>query len=170
MKITGDAAAPAARRGWRAFALDVRPDCDNQMRLEFVSRPANVEFARAAVASFAAQLPFTLDELEEIRIAVSEAVTNAVVHGYENGPGVIAVEARLRGGRLELEVTDTGRGIQDVAWAMQPTHTTDPGERMGLGLVFIAQFMEDVGVESLPGRGTRVRMAKSPGTGSTPPQ
>lgn len=145
------------------MALDLKPGYKNQMHLQFPSRAENVAFARAVVASFAAQLDFTLDEIEEIRVAVSEAVTNSVIHAYQGEIGIITLDAALRDDRLELVVTDHGRGIADVAWALLPGNTTEPEERMGLGLAFVTQYMEGVRVESAPGQGTRVFMAKSPG-------
>lgn len=143
--------------------MDLKPGYKNQMHLEFPSRAENVAFARAVVASFAAQLDFTLDEIEEIRVAVSEAVTNSVIHGYKSEIGIVTLDAALCDDRLELVVADSGRGIADVAWALLPANTTAPEERMGLGLVFVTQYMEGVRIESAPGRGTRVFMAKSPG-------
>ena len=115
-----------------------------------------------AVASFAAQLPFTWAELEEIKVAVSEAVTNAVVHAYPGGPGPVRVRVRLEEGALVAEVEDEGVGIADVEQARQTSFTTDP-ERMGLGFTFMDSFMDGVEVWSEPGRGTRVTLVKRPG-------
>lgn len=137
---------------------------DNYLFLEFPSLPANVGVARVAVASFAAQLEFTWAEIEEVRVAVSEAVTNAVVHAYPGRTGPVRVRARLQEGGLVVEVEDEGVGIADVAQARQTSFTTDP-ERMGLGFTFMESFMDAVEVWSEPGRGTRVSLTKRPGKG-----
>lgn len=140
----------------------------NYMLLELLSLPANVGVARVAVASFAAQLDFTWAELEELKVAVSEAVTNAVAHAYRDQPGPVRVRVELKGGSLALEVEDEGVGIPDVAQARQASFTTDP-ERMGLGFTFMESFMDEVEVWSEPGKGTRVRMVKRPGPKTTAP-
>lgn len=132
------------------------------MTLIFPSKPENVAFARAVVAMFASQLDFTIDEIDEIKVAVSEAVSNAIIHGYEDKPGEVRVEAILSNGRIEVTVNDSGKGIADVAWATEPTHTTRPDERMGLGLVFIREYMDEMRVDSAPNRGTTVHMTKTP--------
>jgi len=131
----------------------------NRMRLELLSLPENVGIARLAVASFASQLDFTLGDLEEIKVAVSEAVSNAVIHGYGKELGQIVVTGVYEGDRLSISVEDAGRGIADIELARQPSYTTDP-ERMGLGFVFIESFMDEVKIESEPGRGTKVMMVK----------
>ncbi len=135
---------------------------DNRMTLSFVSKPENVAFARAVVAMFASQLDFTIDEIDEIKVAVSEAVSNAIIHGYEDQPGEVRVEAILSNGRIEVIVHDSGKGIADVAWATEPTHTSRPDERMGLGLVFIREYMDEMRVDSAPNQGTTVHMTKAP--------
>ncbi|EKP93860.1 anti-sigma F factor [Thermaerobacter subterraneus DSM 13965] len=131
------------------------------LELRLSSQAENVGVARVAVAAFAAQLPFTLSELEEIKVAVSEAVTNAVVHGYGHDHGVVTVRAGHDGRRLWVEVADSGRGIADIEQARQPAFSTDP-ERMGMGFAFMEAFMDQVDVESVPGAGTTVRMYKRP--------
>lgn len=131
------------------------------LELQLPSVPENVGIARVAVAALAGQLPFTLSELEEIKVAVSEAVTNAVVHGYGHPHGVVTIRAEHDGVRLLVEIADTGRGIADVEQARQPAFSTDP-ERMGMGFAFMEAFMDRVEVESAPGRGTVVRMFKRP--------
>ncbi len=133
----------------------------NRMRLELASRAENVGVARVAVAAFAGPLGFTLAELEEIKVAVSEAVSNAVLHGYPEGEGTVRIEAEAAEGALELVVEDQGRGIEDVAQARRPAFSTDPA-RMGLGFVFMESFSDSLEVSSSPGRGTRVRMRKRP--------
>ncbi|MGB9803504.1 anti-sigma F factor [Desulfofundulus sp.] len=133
----------------------------NQLKMEFLSLPENVAFARVAVAAFASQLDFTLNDLEEIKVAVSEAVANAIVHGYENSPtGIIRVFVTLRETGVEIKVEDGGKGIADVKKALEPAYSTDP-ERMGLGFVFMQSFMDRLHVDSGPSRGTRVTMVKN---------
>ncbi len=131
----------------------------NKMRLEVWSRPENVAMARVAVATFAAEVDLNVNDLEEIKVAVSEAVANAVVHAYEGNAGVVTVTALLYPDRLEVTVEDAGKGIPDLERALAPGETSDP-ERLGLGFLFIRSFMDDVEVTSAPGRGTRVRMVK----------
>ncbi|HHZ20210.1 MAG TPA: anti-sigma F factor [Firmicutes bacterium] len=133
----------------------------NFVRLEFPSFPANVGLARIAIATFATQLEFTLGELEEIRVAVSEAVSNCVIHAYPDSPGQVELEAVIEDGCLEIGITDYGKGIDDIALARTPAFSTDP-ERMGLGLVFMESFMDSLEVQSEPGKGTRIRMRKKP--------
>lgn len=138
----------------------------NHMKLEILSIPANISFARATVAAFASQIDFTLSDLEEVKVAVSEAVSNSIIHGYRNTPDrFIRVHARLTVNTLELSIEDDGRGIEDIAKALQPAFTTDP-ERLGLGFVFMQSFMENLQVDSLPGRGTLVRMTKRVSAGA----
>ena len=134
----------------------------NQMKLEFLSVPENEGFARVAVSAFAVQLDPTLDVLADIKTAVSEAVTNAIVHGYADGPGIVTVSAALRDdGILDIAVADQGRGIPDISQAMQPFFTTQPEkERSGMGFSVMQTFMDRVTVESCPGEGTTVRMQK----------
>lgn len=115
--------------------------------------------ARVAVAAFASQMPFTLPEIEEIKVAVSETVSNAVVHAYQDGPGPVRVAASRRGDLLEVVVADSGRGIADVDQARQPAFSTAP-DRMVLGFAFMEAFRDGLEVTSAPGRGTRVRMWK----------
>lgn len=147
-----------------------RSNSDQCVKIEFQSMTENVAFARAVVAVFASRLEFTLDEIDEIKVAVSEAVSNAVVHGYRGTSGVVRLFLDVQEGALVVTVEDEGCGIKDVEWASQPAHTTEPDERMGLGLVFMNEYMNDVEVESMPGRGTRVRMVKSPLQAGRPPQ
>ncbi len=132
----------------------------NKMRVEFTSLPANVGLARVAAAAFASQLDFTLNELEEIKVAVSEAVTNAIVHGYENrADRTVALTVEIRKDTLKIVVEDTGKGIEDIEKALQPAYSSDP-ERMGLGFSFMQSFSENLQVESGPGAGTRVTMTR----------
>ena len=135
----------------------------NEMKLEFMGIPENEGFARVAVSAFAVQLDPTLDVLADIKTAVSEAVTNAIVHGYADATGgTVTVAAALRDdGVLEVAVTDQGKGIDDIGRAMQPFFTTQPEkERSGMGFSVMQTFMDKVTVESKPGEGTTVRMQK----------
>jgi len=134
-------------------------DYRNRLVLEILSLPENVGLARVAVASFAAQLEFSWGEIEEIKVATSEAVSNAVIHAYPEGTGTIRITATLRDRELEMVVEDEGGGIEDVAKAREPSFSTQP-DRMGLGFVFMDSFMDLLEVESAVGRGTRVRMVK----------
>lgn len=133
----------------------------NTVKMEFPSRPENVAFARTAVAMFAAQLDFTLEDIDEIKIATSEAVSNAVIHGYRDGEGIITVTASISPDGLEVIVSDRGRGIPDIEQAMEPAFTTEPDKRMGLGFVFMKEYMDFVEVKSTVGVGTEVIMRKS---------
>jgi len=130
--------------------------------MDFPSLPENVGFARSATAMFASRLDFTLDELDDIRMAVSEAVTNAVVHAYRGDTGIIRLTAEVVDGELVITVEDRGKGIPDVEWAKQPANTTAPDEHLGLGLHFIGVCMDHYDIETRVGEGTRIRMVKRP--------
>jgi len=133
----------------------------NYMKLEIPSKSQNEAFARIVVAAFAAQADPTIDEISDVKTAVSEAVTNVVIHGYENGPGTIVVSATLEGNRLEVTITDYGVGIADLEQAMTPLYTSKPElDRSGLGFTIMQNFMDEVRVESEPGKGTTVKMVK----------
>lgn len=132
----------------------------NRVKMVFPSKSENVGIARIVAAAFAAQVDLTLSDLEEIKVAVSEAVSNAVIHGYSGSAGDIEFEMILESGSLEFVIADYGRGIADIAQARQPSYSTDP-ERMGLGFVFMESFMDKLVVESQVGRGTTVRMVKN---------
>lgn len=137
-----------------------------KMTLTIESHSRNEAFARAVVAAFAARLDPTLEEMEDIRTAVSEAVTNAVVHGYRDQEGEIRLEAEIQGRTLRLVIQDWGVGIADVKKAMEPMFTTCPqGERSGMGFSFMEAFMDRLEVTSTPGEGTRVWMEKRIGAG-----
>lgn len=138
----------------------------NEMNLEFDSRSANEAFARVTVASFMTQLNPTLEEVSDVKTAVSEAVTNAIIHGYENHVNKVRIYAGIEGRTLHLEISDRGVGIPDVKKAMEPLYTTRPElERSGMGFSFMEAFMDEVQVESEPGKGTIVRMKKIIGRG-----
>ena len=133
----------------------------NEMKLTILSRSANESFARVAVSAFAAQTDPTIDELTDIKTAVSEAVTNCIVHGYAEQIGRIYIEARLyEGGRLCVKIRDKGCGIADIKQAMEPLYTTGGEERGGLGFTVMESFMDKVKVRSKPGQGTTVVMEK----------
>ena len=134
---------------------------DNYIKLEFPARAVNEGFARAAVAAFVSQLDPTLTELGDLKTAVSEAVTNAVVHAYPDSLGVIQLRARiLPGGELELVVKDKGVGIPDVERARTPLYTTGGEDRSGMGFTLMEGFMDKLRVRSAPGRGTTVTMRR----------
>ena len=138
----------------------------NEMKLEFDSRSANEAFARVTVASFMTQLNPTLEEVSDVKTAVSEAVTNAIIHGYENHVNKVQIYAGIEGRTLHLENSDRGVGIPDVKKAMEPLYTTRPElERSGMGFSFMEAFMDEVQVESELGKGTIVRMKKIIGRG-----
>ena len=134
---------------------------NNEVTLLFPSRSANEGFARAAAACFAAQMDPTLNELEDIKTAVSEAVTNAIVHAYPEAIGQVQVKLRIcQDNVLEISVRDHGRGIPDVEKARQPMFTTGGEERSGMGFTIMESFMDRLTVRSTPGRGTTVTMRK----------
>ncbi|MDY3031568.1 MAG: anti-sigma F factor [Clostridia bacterium] len=133
----------------------------NRMKLEFLSCSGNERFARSVAAAFILELDPTLEELSEIRTAVSEAVTNAVVHGYGGKEGIITLEGRLEGNEVEFIVSDSGAGIEDIKKAREPLFTGKPeDERSGIGFTIMESFMDSLEVESAPGKGTRVIMRR----------
>jgi len=133
----------------------------NYMKLEFLSKSSNESFARVVVAAFASQLDPTLEELSDIKTAVSEAVTNAIIHGYEYGEGIIIVEAKIIDNEIEILVEDKGMGIADIKQAMEPFYKSKPNlERSGMGFTVMETFMDSLEIESKKGEGTKVRMRK----------
>ena len=133
----------------------------NEMTIIFDSRPTNEALARVAVASFCTQLNPTLEEVSDLKTAVSEAVTNCIIHGYEGEVHKIQVYCRLSGQELTVDVIDHGVGIADIQKAMEPMFTTKPDkDRSGMGFTFMEAFMDEVLVESEVGRGTTVHMKK----------
>lgn len=133
----------------------------NYIKLEFPSRSANESFARTAAAAFAARLDPTMEELEDIKTAVSEAVTNAIVHAYPDSIGKISMRLRiLDKERLEISVRDWGKGIEDIKQAMTPLYTTGGDERSGMGFTIMDSFMDTLRVRSVPGKGTTVVMIR----------
>ena len=134
---------------------------ENYVTLEFLSRSSNEGFARVAAAGFAAQLDPTLDELGDIKTAVSEAVTNAIVHGYPDQLGKIVVKLKLlENNTLEITVRDWGKGIEDIQQARQPLFTTGGEERSGMGFTIMESFMDSLAVRSKNGKGTVVTMKR----------
>ena len=136
----------------------------NKVHLEFDSKSVNERFARVTVAAFATQLNPIMEEISDIKTAVSEAVTNAIVHGYEGKEGTIYMDVEISGNKLSLRIHDDGVGIADVEKAMEPLFTTRPQEeRAGMGFMFMEAFMDELLVESEVGKGTTVRMRKKIG-------
>jgi stage II sporulation protein AB (anti-sigma F factor) len=134
----------------------------NKMNLEFSALSQNESFARVTVAAFIAQLDPTMDELTEVKTVVSEAVTNAVIHGYENDPnGIVYISVTIEDGLVELKIKDEGIGIPDVEEARQPLFTTKPDlERSGMGFTIMENFMDEIEISSQPGNGTEVTLRK----------
>lgn len=136
----------------------------NEMKLSFDARSVNEGFARIAVAAFITELNPTLDEVADVKTAVSEAVTNAIIHGYDNPEDKVELVCKIEGTTVEIVVSDTGTGIADVEKAMEPFYTTKPElERSGMGFAFMEAFMDEVRVSSEVGAGTRVWMRKKIG-------
>lgn len=134
---------------------------DNYMILEFPSKSANEAFARSAVACFASQMDPTLEELGDIRTAVSEAVTNCIVHAYPDGFGIITLRCRiLKDNILDIVIKDRGIGIIDLEQARRPTFTTGGADRSGMGFTIMESFMTSFEVSSSPGKGTSVHMRR----------
>lgn len=138
----------------------------NEMELIFDSQSANEGFARVAVAAFLTQLNPTLEEVSDVKTAVSEAVTNAVIHGYENEIHKVYIRCKIQEQTIYVEVEDKGKGIEDVEKAMEPLFTTKPElERSGMGFSFMEAFMDEISVQSKPEEGTIVKMQKTIGKG-----
>ena len=138
----------------------------NEMILEVESRSCNEGLVRIAVAAFSTQLNPTLEEVADIKTAVSEAITNCIVHAYDSGTEKIRIECRNYKRELTVVVKDTGKGIEDIEKAMEPLYTTKPEQdRSGMGFAFMEAFMDELAVESSPGCGTTVRMKKIIGKG-----
>ncbi|NLK99148.1 MAG: anti-sigma F factor [Clostridiales bacterium] len=136
-------------------------DNTNKMVLEFESKSQNESFARTVVAAFAATMDPTIEELADIKTAVSEAVTNSIIHGYGDCIGMITMRSFISGNEITVEIEDSGTGIQDISKAMEPLYTSRPElERSGMGFSFMEAFMDDLEVESEFGKGTLVRMKK----------
>ena len=134
---------------------------ENEMKLEFLSKSNNEAFARITVAAFASQLDPTIEELSDIKTAVSEAVTNALIHGYEDREGIVKIECKMYAGSIQIEISDTGKGIENIDRAREPLYTSKPNlERSGMGFTIMESFMDDVKIESIVGLGTKVTLKK----------
>ena len=134
---------------------------ENKMQLEILSKSNNEAFARITVAAFAAQLDPTIEEISDIKTAVSEAVTNSIIHGYENKEGIIKIDAYLFENAIRIEISDQGKGIEDIDIAREPLYTTKPDlERSGMGFTIMDSFMDELKIESVVGMGTKVTMEK----------
>ena len=134
---------------------------ENEMRLGFLSKSSNEAFARLTVAAFASQLDPTIEELADIKTAVSEAVTNAIIHGYENRIGIVKVYAKLKDNEITIVISDNGKGIENIEIAKEPLYTTKPNlERSGMGFTIMESFMDEVIIESVVGLGTKITMKK----------
>ena len=134
---------------------------ENEMKLEFVSKSNNEAFARLTVAAFAAQLDPTIEELADIKTAVSEAVTNCIIHGYENSEGIVKIVSKLFANTIEIEISDTGKGIENIEKAKKPLYTSKSNlERSGMGFTIMESFMDEIKIESILGIGTKITMKK----------
>ncbi len=133
----------------------------NYMKIEFDSRSQNEAFARVVVASFASQLDPTVEEIIDVKTAVSEAVTNAIIHGYEDSMGLVTVTCRIENNEIEIIVEDSGRGIDNIEQARQPLYTSKPQlERSGMGFTVMETFMDEIEVYSELEKGTTIKMVK----------
>ena len=134
---------------------------NNEMKLEFISKSSNEAFARIAVAAFASQLDPTIEELADIKTAVSEAVTNSIIHGYDNKQGIVKITAKLKENEIIITISDKGKGIENIETAKEPLYTTKPNlERSGMGFTIMESFMDSMEVESILGLGTKITMSK----------
>ncbi len=133
----------------------------NEMKLEFLSRSENESFARIAVAAFAMQLDPTIEEISDIKTAVSEAVTNSIIHGYEKEEGIIRINCKIFANSIQIEIIDDGKGIEDIKKAREALYTSKPElERSGMGFTIMESFMDELNVESVLDLGTKVTMKK----------
>ena len=134
----------------------MKEQIENEMKLEFISKATNEAFARITVAAFASQ------ELADIKTAVSEAVTNCIIHAYENRQGIIKINAKLADNQIIIQISDNGKGIENVDAAREPLYTTKPNlERSGMGFTIMESFMDSIKVESIVGLGTKVTLVKT---------
>ena len=133
----------------------------NEMRLEFKSKSINESFARITVAAFVSQLDPTIEELSDIKTAVSEAVTNSIIHGYKDSDGTVKINSKIKDNNVLIEIIDNGQGIENVEEARKPLYTSKEGEeRSGMGFTIMESFMDSVEIESVLGVGTKVSMEK----------
>lgn len=139
----------------------MKEQVENEMKLEFISKATNEAFARITIAAFASQLDPTIEELADIKTAVSEAVTNCIIHAYENREGIIKINAKLKDNEIIIQISDNGKGIENVDIAKEPLYTTKPNlERSGMGFTIMESFMDSMKVESIVGLGTKVTLIK----------
>ena len=135
---------------------------DNEMNLEFISKSSNEAFARITVAAFASQLDPTIDEIADINTAVSEAVTNCIIHGYEDSQGIIKIHCLIQDNTITIEISDNGKGIEDINVAKEPLYTSKPNlERSGMGFTIMESFMDELNIESVLNLGTKITMKKT---------
>lgn len=135
---------------------------ENEMQLKFISKSNNEAFARISVAAFVAQLDPTVEEISDIKTAVSEAVTNSIIHGYEDSEGEVIVNCKISGETITIEVSDSGKGIENIEEARKPLYTSKPNlERSGMGFTIMESFMDEMKIESIVGLGTKVTMKKT---------
>ena len=133
----------------------------NEMKIEFMSKSTNEAFARIAVAAFVAQLDPTIEEISDIKTSVSEAVTNAIVHAYQNKDGIVKIKCLIEEENIEIKISDTGEGIENIEEARKPLYTTRSNlERAGMGFTIMENFMDTLKIESIVGLGTKVTMTK----------
>lgn len=139
----------------------MKEEIENEMKLEFISKASNEAFARITVAAFASQLDPTIEELADIKTAVSEAVTNCIIHAYENKKGIIKLEAQLKDNEIIIQISDNGKGIENIDAAKEPLYTTKPNlERSGMGFTIMESFMDSMELESIVGLGTKITLRK----------
>ncbi len=135
---------------------------DNEMELQFISNSKNEAFARVTIAAFVAQLNPTIEELADIKTAVSEAVTNCIIHAYENRKGIVKINAKLKDDKVIIQISDNGKGIENIDIAKEPLYTTKPNlERSGMGFTIMESFMDSMKLESIVGFGTVITMTKT---------
>lgn len=135
---------------------------ENEMELQFISKSTNESFARITVAAFASQLDPTIEELADIKTAVSEAVTNCIIHAYDNKQGIIKINAKLQENEITIKISDNGKGIENIDVAKEPLYTTKPNlERSGMGFTIMESFMDSMKVESIVGLGTKITLTKT---------
>ena len=134
---------------------------DNEMKLEFISKSCNEAFARITVAAFASQLDPTIEELSDIKTSVSEIVTNSIIHAYDTSDGIIKIISKIIDNTIVIEISDTGKGIEDIELARKPLYTSKAElERSGMGFTIVENFMDELKIESIVGLGTKITMKK----------
>ena len=135
---------------------------ENEMELQFISKSTNEAFARITVAAFASQLDPTIEELADIKTAVSEAVTNCIIHAYDNKQGIIKINAKLHENEIIINISDNGKGIENIDVAKEPLYTTKPNlERSGMGFTIMESFMDSLNIDSIVGLGTKFTLSKT---------